>query len=62
MEYKYTASENPPSFFRRPRRYQGKAFRQKKHRYLEKNPNEHDLGLYDILMNIWRLHLTEYHM
>src|SRR5262249_4259881 len=28
------------------------AFRQKKHRHLEKNPNEHDLGLYDIPMNI----------
>jgi len=28
------------------------AFRQKKHRHLEKNPNEQDLGVYDSPMNI----------
>jgi hypothetical protein len=27
------------------------AFRQKKHRHLEKNPNEHDLGLYESPMS-----------
>jgi hypothetical protein len=28
------------------------ALRQKKHRHLEKNRNEHDLGVYDSPMNI----------